>query len=299
LTPATSAREISSSSHSELVGLPPDDLESGSVTAKCEAAIRRLSGDHAGAMHYAVYSFSIVIFLTGLVEWIFPAEGFFDKICGTLLFICGIFLMVNSDLVVTCIRMQHEVYRFKRNNGKLEKNTQRLGKKVRELHVAQKGLQDLDIGYKGTAQDAQRKIDQLKSAARSGITNVAKHICHLYGDVSKDRKINLGPELKNTLEMLGVVFGGVYEDFPERAKVLQETIERNPKCQSEGGLEDSKFAQLLPVALDPNYASALKPALEKLLRGEVLGGELEAKAPELASGKPRTSMPAFLGGRKK
>jgi len=290
------ARDISSSSvHSELVGLPPGDLESGGpIAGLAQGALRQLTADHVQGLHYIVYFFSLVVFIFGFILWMNPAEGFFDKIGGTLLFVCGIFLMLNSDLVVTCIRMQKEVWRFQHNNRVFDKHQRELSKQVRELQLAQKGLQELDKGVNRTAADAQRQVDSLKSAARSNITNVAKHICHLYGDASKDRKINLGAELSNTLEMFEIVFGGVYEDFPDRSKALREAIEGNKNCQSERGVEVRIFAELVPYALDANYKTTLKPNLEKLLRGDELGPEdaaPRAGGSGAPSGKSRISFP--------
>mmetsp|Transcript_44434 Transcript_44434/g.105270 ORF Transcript_44434/g.105270 Transcript_44434/m.105270 type:complete len:306 (+) Transcript_44434:116-1033(+) len=266
-------REVSHGSTSEFGSamIPALDLEAGGhsddASSSLQSMWRRFCGEHIDVAYYYVYAFSATIFLVGLVLWLNPVEGLMGKFTGTALFACGVFLMVNSDLVITFIRLRVQVHKFKKNNRAFERSLQEQSQRVRELECAASGFQELDKRFQGEVGQAAREVEQLEAVACSNLIDVSRHLCQLYCDKSKDQKVNLGVELADTIELLETVFGGIYRDFPMRGKVLKQAVEAHPTCQRDGGVEVRIFSQLVEKSLEDDYERRVPKSLDNLLKG--------------------------------
>ncbi|CAL1173256.1 unnamed protein product [Cladocopium goreaui] len=64
------------------------------------------------SLYYVVYAFSVVIFAVGLWMYLVPQPGMVRPAIGTLLFATGVFLLMNSDLIVTYFRLHEQAATF-------------------------------------------------------------------------------------------------------------------------------------------------------------------------------------------
>jgi len=207
-------------------------------------------------MYYYVYAFSIFVLAIGIFMYIWPGHGFVRWVCGTGLLTCGIFLMMNSDLVVTFIRLQREVGRFKENNKQFEKSIERQAAEVRRLRIAADAFDQIDQKFGGSVEKAAEMLESLEATAQSNITMNAKTMCRMYCDSDKDKQIDAGAEMDNAFDMLSSVFGGIYPKFQDRADKMKEGFNASPsfkKASAEGGgVKVGKFAEIFEMCLQPH-----------------------------------------------
>ncbi|CAE8600184.1 unnamed protein product, partial [Polarella glacialis] len=133
-------------------------------------------------LYYVVYAFSGLTFFVGLFMYVFPQPGLVRPVVGTLLYAAGIFLLTNSDLVVTYVRMHEQVGLLKANNERFEKGLQNQAVEVRRLQTAAKGLDEIDRKFGGSVERAMKEIKQLQTAARANIGMSCKELCMIYFD---------------------------------------------------------------------------------------------------------------------
>merc|ERR1719329_1219621 len=108
-------------------------------------------------MYSAVYAASVVIFAAGALMWVvgqvqsvLGGWAYSRQLVGTGLLVTGAFLMLNSDLVVTFLRFQRELGRFKSNNADLEDNLKDQAEKVRDLRISAELFEKLDKDFGGS-----------------------------------------------------------------------------------------------------------------------------------------------------
>merc|ERR1712150_220923 len=194
--------------------------------------------------YYIVYASSIFFFVIGALMYLLPSTSLVRRISGTLLYICGIFLLMNSDLVVTFIRLYHQIERFKENNLHFQASLDQQAEHVRSLVKAKQAFQELDSKFKGSVQNARKEIEKLATASRTSVAMCARQLCRLYADTNKDGMIMLGPELDNIFDILRTVFGNVIQDYSDREVQLRDSMCSHPKFK-DGGVKVNTFSQLL------------------------------------------------------
>eukprot|EP00913_Durusdinium_trenchii_P010071 g9450.t1 len=79
---------------------------------------------------------------------------------GTLLFCTGVFLMMNSDLIVTYFRLHEQVEKFKANNDDYQKNLDKQAQEVRTLQTAAKGFEEIERKFGGSMERAIKEATQ-------------------------------------------------------------------------------------------------------------------------------------------
>lgn len=249
-------------------------------------------------MYYYVYAFSVFILAIGVFMYIWPGHGFVRWVCGTGLLTCGVFLMMNSDLVVTFIRLQREVGRFKENNKQFEKSIEKQAAEVRRLRIAADAFDQIDQKFGGSVEEAAKMLESLETTAQANITMNAKTMCRMYCDSDKDKQIDAGAEMDNAFDMLSSVFGGIYPNFQERADKMKMGFNSSPvfnKAAADGGgVKVGKFADIFEMCLQSNkkdrpiefklknegsYEADLKEAITKGLKANLIANDFSAYDP--------------------
>lgn len=217
-------------------------------------------------MYYVVYAFSVVVFGVGLYMYLVPQPGLVRPVTGALLFACGIFLLMNSDLIVTYMRLHEQVGKFKANNERFEQGLQQQGKECRRLQTASKGLEEIDRKFGGSVQRAMKEVKQLQTSARCSVGMSCKELCRLYFDKDKDRQIDDGEELDASLDLLATIFGALVKDLRKvRVPKLKDGIKANEKFQKNKGLSVSEFSEVFECALFQPDPATIPQAVNQVL----------------------------------
>jgi len=172
------------------------------------------------------------------------------QIVGIGLLICGFWLVVNSDLVVTCIRLFKQVLIFRRNNRTFEKQNKEEAEKVYELKQTKTAFEALDHRFGGNVDQASKEIAKMKSNARANLAINAKQLVLLYCDKDRNRVLDEGAEVDSAFEDLGTVLGGVFPDYEERASLLLRCLKRHRSYRRDRGVHVDKFASLFEMMLN-------------------------------------------------
>lgn len=233
-------------------------------------------------LYYVVYAFSVVVFAIGTFMYVIPQPGLVRPATGTLLFACGIFLMMNSDLIVTYARLHEQVGKFKANNDRFDQSLQKQGSEVRRLQTAAKGLDEIDRKFGGSVKRAMKEVKQLETSARANIGMSCKELCGLYFDKDRNREIGAGQELKDALETLTTIFGAIVRDLRStRIPKLQQGLEGHKRFQQEKSLSVSIFTEAFECALFAHDPDQIPQAVSQVLdraQGSGKGGPTAATA---------------------
>lgn len=226
-------------------------------------------------VYSAVYAASLVILAVGVLMWVtgqvqsvVGGRACSRQIIGTGLLVTGAFLILNSDLVVTFLRFQRELGRFKANNAELEENLKDQAEKVRDLRLSAELFEKLDKDFGGSVDQMKNEVESMKATNRSRIHMNVKLLCQLYCDADRDKLIDLGDELDDTLKMLETVMCPVYADFPLRAAQTKQAIENDEGCSSAGGIPVQLFSEAVSCAVEQPTSHGARDAVSELLAGE-------------------------------
>eukprot|EP00931_Biecheleriopsis_adriatica_P088410 TRINITY_DN62739_c0_g1_i1.p1 TRINITY_DN62739_c0_g1~~TRINITY_DN62739_c0_g1_i1.p1 ORF type:complete len:710 (+),score=151.63 TRINITY_DN62739_c0_g1_i1:43-2130(+) len=208
------------------------------------------------SLYYIVYAFSVIVFIVGLWMYLIPQPGVVRPVTGTLLFACGIFLMLNSDLIVTYVRLHEQVGRFEKNNERFENSLKQQALEVRKLQTAAKGFEEIDRKFGGDVKRAMKEVKQLETSSRANIGMCTKELCKLYFDLDKDHKIDEGKELSDSLDALATTFGSIIKDLrKQRIPKLQQALSDHPNFKRDKAVSIDTFAEAFEVSMfahDPN-----------------------------------------------
>lgn len=243
-----------------------------------DGKVSHLSRDHHGSdseggedeqnfnqLYYLVYGLSILVFVAGFFMYVSPQPGLLRPVTGTLLFACGIFLLMNSDLIVTYVRLHEQVRRFKINNERFQQNLEKQSIEVRRLQTAAKGLEEIDRKFGGSVERAMKEVQQLETAVRANIGMNCKELCRLYLDKDKDRHLGL-KELDESLDMMATIFGAIMPDLRlMRLPKLKQVVSGHPRFLKDGGLTVPTFVEVFECALFAHEPSAIATAVKKVL----------------------------------
>jgi hypothetical protein len=211
---------------------------------------------HAIAMLNIVIA-ALVLYIPG--DWI-------NVVIAWPLVFCAVALSLNCTIIVSYLELMRETWRFRRNNEKLKENVARLEDGVGELKTAEKAFSEIDSKFGGSVTKAMYNLQQMQRANRNQLRGCARLLVHQYCDVDGDSKITNIDELDHALKTLRSVFGKVFEDFDERAAVIEEivlvTLEPSNKP-----VRISQFSKLVEQVLSTDGADALND-LKKTLKQE-------------------------------
>lgn len=241
-----------------------------------DAELQDESAECDTCMYGAVYAASLVILAAGALMWVLGqlqsvvgGWACSRQVIGTGLLVTGAFLMLNSDLVVTFLRFQRELGRFKANNAELEENLKEQAEKVRDLRLSAELFEKLDKDFGGSVDQMKSEVESMKATNRSRIHMNVKLLCQLYCDADRDKLIDLGDELDDTLKMLETVMRPVYADFPLRAAQTKQAIENDEGCRSTGGIPTKLFSEAMSCAVEQPVSHGVGDAVSELLAGAV------------------------------
>merc|ERR1712190_575292 len=109
-----------------------------------------------GPMYYVVYAFAVFVFIVGALMYFLPSSftagfvgGNVRRISGTCLYGCGYFLLSNSDLIVTYIRMKQQMHKLRQNTEKYEKGLEDQEKVVKKLKNTEQVFKKIDEKFSG------------------------------------------------------------------------------------------------------------------------------------------------------
>jgi len=205
-----------------------------------------------------------------------PQPGFVRPTTGTLLFACGIFLMMNSDLIVTYARLHEQVGKFKANNNRFDDSLQKQATEVRRLQTAAKGLDEIDKKFGGSVKRAMKEVKQLETSARANIGMSCKELCGLYFDKDRNHQIGAGKELDEALETMSTIFGSIVKDLRiARIPKLKEGLEGHKRFKEDQNVSVPAFTEAFECALfshDPGQIpQAVSQVLDRAANPKTLG----------------------------
>lgn len=179
-------------------------------------------------------------FLLGLV-WEFLSVG---------LVATGAFLLVNSDLVVTYYRISQGVNEFKANNEAFGESLEKQGAEVQKLGRAAAGFKRLDEEFSGSVEKLQEVVEDMEATSTSQLKRSVLQLCRLYCDQDRDRLIEPGEELEETLATLRSVLGAFFKDIRAREAALSEALQADEKFIENGGVRVRIFADIYAASLE-------------------------------------------------
>jgi len=223
-------------------------------------------------LYYAIYALAVFTFVVGAFMYFLPSISIVRRLTGTLLYAAGIFLLMNSDLLVTFARLHYQMDRFKGNNKNFEKSLTEQAGKVRELTRAAKGLDTISKRFNGNVKQAIKEVERLSDVVRSDIKMCCKNLLRLYSDAGGDRVLVPGPELEETFSMMRTVFAGVFrKDYDVREKSVRDALQQRPGATRNEPISEMLFADLQSAVLsepDPKkIPSVAKQIVDKSARG--------------------------------
>lgn len=176
-------------------------------------------------MYYVVYAFSIFEFVVGAFMYYLPSFSIIRRITGAMLYGSGIFLLTNSDLVVTYFRMMYQLGRFSENNEKFTKSLDTQATLVRKLTNDKKSLDTIKTKFKddvkGLVKETQRGSNILVSDLRMCCMNLMR----LYSDKGGNGVLD-DDAVKESYAMFRTVFAGLYrKDYGKREKAAKAALD--------------------------------------------------------------------------
>jgi len=232
--------------------------------------ITEYSEEHGGLnpLYYLVYVFSIFVFIVGLDLYLWPSTSIVRRLSGTALFASGIFLLLNSDLIVTSARLAFQASRLRQSNVHFQKSLEASAGELRRLHKAEQGLQEVEQHFRGDVQKAVREVDRLNDVCRSDIGRCTKNLCKLYCDKDQDQVISSGPELDGALQLMAIVFGATVADYAAREQRLREALRGKASIRRDGGIKRSTFERLMECTVLESDVNRIPKVARRILDGQ-------------------------------
>jgi hypothetical protein len=107
---------------------------------------------------------------------------------GTLMLPVGVYLALNSDLIVTYIRFKYEIRQFKANNKRFEKALVKNGSLIRELAVMEKAFEFVKKRFDGSIERAFDHLHDMELDALHCLGRMAGDMVMLYGTAHPNYK---------------------------------------------------------------------------------------------------------------
>lgn len=211
---------------------------------------------HPGVLYFSLVTIAILCFVFGVWMVFFPQANsglleFWVSLCaGNALFLCGLFLLTNVQVIISWIRMRHEMVVFRENNEEFERHIIDEEATVAKLKKSKDALARINQEFGGDVKRASAEHEKLKAATRTSLGNSCRAICKVYTDKDRDRLIDAGEEMDNTLELLASIFGGFVSDWPEREEKVRDGLIDHGKYTSAGGVKQNVFADVIQCAIE-------------------------------------------------
>ncbi|CAK9089672.1 unnamed protein product [Durusdinium trenchii] len=240
--------------------------------------------EELNSLYYAWGPRLVVIFAVGLWMYLVPQPGMVRPTIGTLLFCTGVFLMMNSDLIVTYFRLHEQVEKFKANNDDYQKNLDKQAQEVRTLQTAAKGFEEIERKFGGSMERAIKEVRTMQTTARSQMAMTINKMVKLYLDTDGDRKIS-EKELEEATQTMADIFGAMIKGLRnERLPKMLEGIRGHKSFLKDKSLSLDAFSKAFEITLfvpDPKQVvQAVRGTIDALITNWVfLGGSgLEARS---------------------
>lgn len=192
-------------------------------------------------LYSIVYGFSLFMLVAGVWAFFFPFSNstIVADLAGFGGLATGIFLMLNSDLMVTFMRLLQEMHRFRESNQKYRKNLSCQKKKIRKLQETQKALERLDRLANGNMGNMQAEMLEMRSNSRDstrmnivGILTVIR---------PKQEDIRAGKDLDTLVDIFTSMYGHVVLDVEKRLAEMMKGLDASPRWQKEQTMSVDKL----------------------------------------------------------
>ncbi|CAE7611562.1 unnamed protein product [Symbiodinium natans] len=235
------------------------------------------------ALYYVVYAFSALIFAVGAWMYFVPQPGLVRPITGTLLFGSGVFLMMNSDLIVTYFRLHEQVEKFRKNNEGYQKNLEKEAQEVRDLRRAQKGFEEIDRKFGKDVERAMKEIKVMQTTARSQVGMTIGRMVKIYLDADGDKRI-ADAELEEAVATMADIFGAMIKGLrTERLPKMLEAIRGHRSFRKEKTITLDAFSKAFEITLFVPDVKQVAQSVKTVL------DDAEIKAAARASKRGRAS----------
>jgi len=222
--------------------------------------------DDLVALYPAVYGFSVLTLITGTLMYFMPNLTVPRRIIGTLLYMVGIFLVMNSDLIVTMARLHLQMDHFKSTNSRLAEDINIQAQEVRRLSKASKGLDTISKRFGGNMKQAMKEVKRLSDVCRSDIKLCCKNLLRLYSEKGNNRSIPPGKDLEDSLELFKLVFAGVFRgDYTEREKALRAGLAQRRGARDNTPIPEALLSDLQATVLSEPDINRLPELVKKSL----------------------------------
>lgn len=223
---------------------PAFDLENGANRQSKEEPAEGIS-----IYYYIVYGFSVFILVLGAWAWLLPFSE--SSIVGTVLgaggLVTGLFLILNTDLLVTWMRLTVEMRKFKANNEKYKANLVVQGKKVKKLKEAEKALKRFDGFCNGSLENFTDELGELVSTSRD---NTRRNIVGLLTVVRpKQEDVQAGESLDSLVRMFECMYVRAFPDIEKRIAEMYKGLEGSPRWKEVQSLSVDRLKFILASVL--------------------------------------------------
>mmetsp|Transcript_43846 Transcript_43846/g.82235 ORF Transcript_43846/g.82235 Transcript_43846/m.82235 type:complete len:299 (+) Transcript_43846:125-1021(+) len=168
---------------------------------------------------------------------------------------CGLFLLNNSNMLVSFWRLLAERERFRRHNAAIAKAVRKQVGKIQHLRTAMVALQALDTRFNAVGAGIgalEKAMQELPEALADLKIEAARHVptlCRLYVHREKDHLLHAGPKVAKALDTVAALLSGQFADIFERRSVVEAGLEATLFYQDNGGLDVGTLGEIMAKAL--------------------------------------------------
>jgi len=248
----------------EALGLEPLLEQSG----LCGLLAHEDTEEDVNPLYFAVSFVALFVSAFGACLYIWPSWSIWNRVCGTLLFACSIFMLMNSNLVVSTARLAFHVARMKDNNERFEGSLQAHAEELRKLNKFKKGLKQVEAQFGGNIERAVLEVGRLSDVSRSDIARCTKELCRLYCDKDNDQIISMTDEFDDTMRLMSIVFSATVKDYAEREEKVREGIMGMAIVRRKLGINRRLFELIMETALSEPDVQQVPRAVRKIIAKE-------------------------------
>lgn len=202
-----------------------------------------------------IYVFAGCLF-TASGKLFFHSECCPDRTITALgLLVCGLFLVNNSDMLVSFWRQLAERERFRRYNAAIAKAVRKQVGRIQQLRTAMVAFQALDTRFNAVGAGIgalEKAMQELPGAITDVKVQSARHIptlCRLYVHRRKDHRLQAGSQVSQALDILAALLGGQFPDIFERRAAVEACLEATLFYQDNGGVDVGTLGEIMAKAV--------------------------------------------------
>jgi len=241
-----------------------------------------VEGQDFSTFYYYVYIFSMFMMAVGTWDFFFPfsTSTFVKIIMGPGGLVTGIFLVLNTDLLVTYLRLVKEMGRLKENNRQFRTSLVEQKKKIRKLHEAEKALAEFEEFCGGSMGQLAKEMGEMTANARDSTRLTIAGMLSITRPKQED--VLAGKDLQTIVQSFSNTYVRAFPRIDERFAEMHKGLEASPRWQRVQSLSVNRLKLILASV----FFDEIKDIKEAVM------AKVEAESDRLASTRSENSLDA-------